>query len=268
MKDCKRTTRNLVAFLYGELDEKEKRYVETHLKTCPECKDELHRLEEVYEIADSLKPDMKKALVSVDWDKLPERIVGEVFDDRSIQERRPDRAGLWPLLFQPRFRLGYAGLLLGIIVGAVVTFLIFRSPPLQVAESGKIIVPLGFYDKMELEMARRETIDYLDRSEYLLLDFVQSTPEKSARFWQSDFVSQRTKELLSKKRYIDPQLEKIKLAKAKLICDQIELLFFELIQTSEDLSAVELKKIQRLIQERQLLLKIKLVRKELQKSEV
>lgn len=268
MKDCKRTTRNLVAFLYGELDEIEKKHVATHLETCQECKDELLRLEEISEVADSLKADMERALVSVDWENLPARIADGLFDKESSQDRQPRQAGLWPFLVQPRFRLAYAGLLLGIIVGAVVTLLIFRSPQLQVAESGKIIVPLGFYDKMELEMARRETIDYLDRSEYLLLDFVQSTPEKSAGFWQSDFVSQRTKELLSKKRYIDPQLEKIKLAKAKIICDQIELLFFELIQTSEDLSAVELKKIQRLIQERQLLLKIKLVRKELQKSEV
>ena len=117
-------------------------------------------------------------------------------------------------------------------------------------------------------MARRETIDYLDRSEYLLLDFIQSTPEKSVEFWQSEYASQNTMDLLSKKKYIDPQLNKIKLAKAKVICDQIELLFFELMQISEKLSAEELKKIQRLIQERQLLLKIKLVRKELQKSEV
>jgi hypothetical protein len=153
-------------------------------------------------------------------------------------------------------------------VGAVVTFLIFRSPPLQVAEGGKIIVPQGFYDMMELEMARRDTIDYLDRSEYLLLDFVQSPLEKSIEFWQSDYAAQRALDLLSKKKYIDPQLDKIKLAKAKVICDQIELLFLELMQISDELSMEELKKIQRLIQERKLLLKIKLVRKELQKSEV
>ena len=101
------------------------------------------------------------------------------------------------LLFQPRFRLAYAGLLLGIIVGAAATFLIFRSPPLQIAEDGRIIAPQGFFEMMELEMARRETIDYLDRSEYLLLDFVQSSPEESVEFWQSDVASQRAKDLLS-----------------------------------------------------------------------
>jgi hypothetical protein len=268
MKDCKRTTRNLVAFLYGELDEIEKKHVATHLETCQECKDELLRLEEISEVADSLMADMERALVSVDWENLPARIADGLFDRESSQDRQPRQAGLWPFLVQPRFRLAYAGLLLGIIVGAVVTLLIFRSPPLQVADDGKIIVPRGFYDKMELEMARRETIDYLDSSEYLLLDFVQSSPEKSVEFWQSDFGSQKAMDLLSKKKYIDQQLDKIKLAKAKVICDQIELLFFELMQISEELSAEELGKIQLFIEERQLLLKIKLVRKELQKSEV
>jgi hypothetical protein len=191
-----------------------------------------------------------------------------IFDKKPTRDRQASRAGLWPFLFKPRFRLAYAGLLLGMIVGAVVTFLIFQSPPLQVADDGRIIAPQGFYDMMELEMARRDTIDYLDKSEYLLLDFVQSSPEKSVVFWQSDFASQRTKDLLSKKRYIDQQLDKIKLAKAKVICDQIELLFFELMQISDELSAEELEKIQLLIQERQLLLKIKLIRKELQKNEV
>lgn len=268
MKDCKKTNRNLVAFLYGELDEIEKKQVEAHLKTCPECLEELRRLEEIYNAADSLNEDMEKALAAVDWGNLPARIADGVFDRKQAWVRRPHRAGLRPFLLQPRFRFAYAGLLLGIVVGAVVTFLIFRSPPLRVGEDGRIIVPQGFYDKMELEMARRETIDYLDRSEYLLLDFVQSTPEKSVEFWQSDYASRKAGELLSKKKYIDPQLDKINLAKAKAICDQIELLFFELMQISDQLSEEELRKIQRFIEERQLLLKIKLVRKELQKSEV
>jgi hypothetical protein len=171
-------------------------------------------------------------------------------------------------LFQPRFRPVYAGVLLGVLVGSLITFMIFRSRPLQLSENGKIFVPQGFYDKMELEMARRETIDYLEKSEYLLLDFIQSSPEKYIGFWQSEFATQKTMDLLSKKKYIDPQLDKLKLAKAKLICDQIELLFFELMQISERLSVAELKKIQTLIEERQLLLKIKLVKKELEKSEV
>ncbi len=257
----------MAALLYDELDRIEKKQVESHLKTCPKCRDELLRLKEIYLAADSLNEDIEQARLSVDWNNLPSRIADRVFYEGPNRKRQWRRAGLWPLLFQPRYRLAYAGLLSGIIVGAVVTFLIFQPSSLKVAEGGKIIVPQGFYEQMEMEMARRETIDYLDRSAYLLLDFVQSSPEDSVEFWKSDYASQKTLELLSKKKYIDPQLDKIKLAKAKTICDQIELLFFELMQISEQLSSEEMRKIQRFIEERQILLKIKLVRKELQRSE-
>jgi len=58
------------------------------------------------------------------------------------------------------------------------------------------------------------------------------------------------------------------MAKAKVLCDQIEQLFLDLSQISQELSAAELAKLQMLIQERKLVMKIKLVKKELQESEV
>ncbi len=58
------------------------------------------------------------------------------------------------------------------------------------------------------------------------------------------------------------------MAKARAICDQIELLFLELTQMSSELSEVEIERIRSFIEERQLLLKINLVEKELEQSEV
>lgn len=268
MMECKQIRKNMVAFLYGELEESEKDRLMAHIELCKECRMELEELRRIYRAADVLNEDIQGAAASIDWERLPERIVGTVFEKEISSARNRQRRGFWQFLFQPRFRPAFAGVLVGVLLGSLITFLIFESRPLIVSENGRISVPQGFYDKMELEIARRETIDYLEKSEYLLLDFVQSSPEKSVGFWQSEFVSQKTMNLISKKKYIDPQLDKLKLAKAKLICDQIELLFFELTQISERLSAEELGKIQKLIEDRQLLLKIKLVKKELEKSEV
>ena len=261
-------SKNMVAFLYGELRESEKESLKSHIKSCKKCRIELEQLSKIYKAANALNQDIDGAVASIDWQNLPAKIVDMVFKKKVSSVPEPRRRGFWRLLFQPRFKPAFAGVLLGVLLGSLVTFLIFQSRPVRVSENGKIIVPQGFYEKMELEMARRETIDYLEKSEYLLLDFVQFSPEKFVGSWQSEFASQKTRNLLSKKKYIDPQLDKFKLAKAKLICDQIELLFFELMQISERLSEEELKKIQTLIEERQLLLKIKLVKKELEKSEV
>lgn len=258
----------MVAFLYGELKESERESLKSHIKWCKNCRMEFEQLKKIHKAAHALNQDIDEALASIDWQNLPAKIVDTVFEKKLSSVHKQKRIGFWRFLFLPRFRPAFAGVLLGVLLGSLITFLIFKSRPPQISENGRVIIPQGFYEKMELEMARRETIDYLEKSEYLLLDFVQSSPEKFVGSWQSEFASQKTRNLLSKKKYIDPQLDKLKLAKAKLICDQIELLFFELMQISERLSAEELKKIQTLIQERQLLLKIKLVKKELEKSEV
>ena len=172
------------------------------------------------------------------------------------------------LLVQPKWRPVYAGLLFGIIIGSLTTFLVLRSPDLQVTRSPELIFTDDFLEKAELEIARRETLEYLEKSQYLLLDFIQAPSGISGEMWGDEFALEKARDLLSKKKFIDPQLDKFRMAKAKQICDQIEYLFYELTQISENLPPEDLRRIQDLIQERQLMLKIKLVKKELKNSEV
>jgi hypothetical protein len=122
-------------------------------------------------------------------------------------------------------------------------------------------------DRADIEIARRETVDYLEKSQYVLFELAQPSGDNEA-FRLSDAAARRARELLSKKKFLNPQLEKIQMAKAKDICDQIEMLFYELSQVSESLSDEQRREIQGLIEEKNLLLKIKLLKKELQESEV
>jgi uncharacterized membrane-anchored protein YhcB (DUF1043 family) len=174
----------------------------------------------------------------------------------------------WLSLFQPKWRPVYIGLLSGIMIGSLATFLVLRSPNLQVARSPELIFTSDFLEKAEREVARRETLEYLEKSQYLLLDFVQSPSGVTAEIWRDGLTLQKARDLLSKKKFIDSQLDKFHMAKAKNICDQIEYLFYELTQTSEKLLPEDRKRIQDFIQDRQLMLKIKLVKKELKNSEV
>jgi len=268
MTDCKKFKKDFVAFLSQELEEDERKLLQSHLDRCPDCKREMAQLEEFMKGADSLKMDIEQIMGEVDWEELPRKITENVFKQESAFPRESWLARLSRFLFQPRLRPIYAGLLLGVLLGSLATYFILRAPHLKEAKSTQIFVPANFIERMELEMARRETLDYLEKSQYLLLDFVQSPSEKSAEFWRSEFASQKARELLDKKRYINPQLDKYQMAKAKMICDQIELLFYELSQISVKLSVEEIEKIQKLIEEKHILLKIDLLKKELGKSEV
>jgi len=268
MMDCKKLKKDLVAFLYGELRENEKKLMKAHLDACPDCRKELQHLKEVIKGADSLQEDIEKAMSSVDWEELPSKITEAVFAKEAPLSRERWLAGISRFLFQPKLRPVYAALLIGVLLGSIITFMVFRSPLPRETETGEFFVSQDFFEKVELEMARRETLSYLEESQYLLLDFIQSPSEKSAEFWQSEFASQKARGLLARKKYISPQLDKFKMAKAKAICDQIEYLFYELTQISVQLSEEEISKIQNMIEEKNLLLKIKLLKKELEQSEV
>jgi hypothetical protein len=268
MMDCKKYKKGFAAFLYGELEEDERKLFEAHLETCPQCTEELERLKEVKKGANSLQEDIEKAMTSVDWDALPVQIVKNVFKKETHPARESWLEKLSRLIFQPRLKPVYAGLLVGIILGSIATFMVVRTPRSGMVEAGEFFAPRDFLENVELEIARRDTLDYLEKSQYLLLDFVQSPSEEAAEFWRSEFALQKTRDLLSQKKYINSQLNKFQMAKAKAICDQIELLFYELTQISVELSAEEIRKIQRLIEEKDLLLKIKLLKRELKQSEV
>jgi len=267
MKDCQKIRKNIVSFLYGELGPDDQARVKTHLDVCSLCRDEARELEFVQKESGSLIPGLSEVMSSVDWETLP----GKIADDVLRQDPGPDSSRqkkTWLSLFQPKWRPVYVGLLSGIIIGSLATYLVLRSPNLQVARAQELIFTSDFLEKAELEVARRDTLEYLEKSQYLLLDFVQSQSGVSGEMWRDEYALQKARDLLSKKKFLDSQLDKFHMAKAKKICDQIEYLFYELTQISEDLQSEDLKRIQDLIQERQLMLKIKLVKKELKNSEV
>ncbi len=268
MKDCKKYEKDFVAFLYGEIEDKDRRLMESHLDGCVSCRREIERLKKIFQGADSLSMDIEEAMASVDWEALPRQISENVFKQKGHMPQESWLKRLSSFLAQPRLKPVYAGVLLGILIGSAMTFFVLRAPLQQGPRTGGFYVSPNFLERVELEMARRETLEYLERSQYLLLDFIQSPSEKSAEFWQSEFVSQKTRGLLEKKKYINSQLDKFQMAKAKMICDQIELLFYELTQISVSLSAEEVKRLQTMIEDKQILLKINLLKRELEKSEV
>lgn len=265
MSTCRQIRDDLVAFLGEELEERKAERVRAHLKDCPLCRRELGLHREVLRRAEVLNPELDRVLASVDWGFQAERIVRAVWRDRpqpqAVLERRRIRVSAL------RFRPVLAGLLLGVMVGALSMFFVFRGSLSRNAGGGEFFASQEFLDRADIEIARRETVAYLEKSQYVLLELAQPAAE-AGPFRLSEAAAQRARELLSKKKFLNPQLEWIQMAKAKDICDQIEMLFYELSPVSESLTDEQRREIQGLIEQKNLLLKIKLLKKELQESEV
>lgn len=265
MNDCRQARKNLVAFLSRELESSDRERLESHLEGCPACRAELELIQRTFERADALKPEFDRALASLDWEETSEKIVAAVWDKKERPQALPQRERL--RLFSPRLRPVLAGLLVGILVGAVASWLVLRGGLFERRPAQLFFASGEFLDRVDLEIARRETLDYLEKSQSVLLEFAQSSAA-DGKFRLNEAAAQQARELLSKKKFLNPQLKKAQMAKAKEICDQIELLFYELAAVSEGLTEAERQGIQSLIEDRSLLLKIRLLKRELQKSEV
>lgn len=260
MSACPNNPEDLMAYLRGDLEEGRRTTVAEHLKECADCRREAEELGRVLDGADAVRGEIHDALRSVDWEALPRSVAEYVYrnagepEKASVGERVRGwflRAGLKPVA-------AVAGL--GVLVGAVAMYLVLKGPAPGPGRAEGFYASGEFLDRAELEMARRDTVSYLEKSQFLLRDFAAAPAGEEGRI----FRASQAQELLAKKKYLNRELEKFQMAKAKAICDQIEMLFLELAQIGDEMPEAELARIRDMVQERQLFLKINLVKKELQ----
>jgi len=211
---------------------------------------------------EAVRAELRAAADSVDWDALPGIIADRALAGAPKTSRIPWAARLWEGLAPLRMRPVLAGLLGGLIIGAGAMYFILKAPGGRPGAASAYYASGEFLDRAELEMARRNTLDYLEKGQFMLLDVFGSGEEGPVM--PAAVRSEQARDLLQKKKYLNGQLERFQMAKAKAICDQIETLFRELSEISGEMPAAELDRIRDLVKERQLLLKINLVKKELQ----
>jgi hypothetical protein len=259
MNHCRSIRKEFAAYLGGELEPGARADIKSHLEACQDCRRELAGVERVFRGAGSLAPELERELESVDWNARAGGITAAVWAARPRVAPEASRPGL--RLFAPGFRPVLAGLVLGIMVGTAATFLIFRGVLDRRLAGDRYFAPPEFLDRVDLEIARRDTLDYLDKSQYLLLEI--AGPDAGG----NGSAAEKARELLARKKFLNPELEKTQMAGAKAICDQIELLFYQLAQISSGLSDVQRSEIRKLIREKDLFLKIRLLKREIQESE-
>jgi hypothetical protein len=225
-------------------------------------RDEDQAIDRLLQETEAVRAEIRRAADSVNWDVLPGLVADRALagDFRAARRAPAARPLAWLAAF--RMRPALAGLAAGLVVGAAAMYLALRTPGERPGRNEGYFASGEFLDRAELEMARRNTVDYLDRSQFMLLDVFEAGG--AGPLVPASVRAERARELLQKKKYLNAQLDRFQMAKAKAICDQIEALFLELSQINEELSAAELGRIRGVVQERQLLLKINLVKKELQ----
>jgi len=260
MKKCPSIQSDLAAFLSGELEEARRREIKAHLEACPDCGRSLAEIEAVFRHAGKLEPEIEKELASTDWEAQADEIVSAVWAARPNSRPEPESRRFW--FFSPQYRPALAGLVLGFLLGGLATLAIFRTTPRPRPGGERYRTTPEFLDRVDLEIARRDTLDYLEKSQDVLLDFVGPGKEMSPG------AADQARELLAKKKFLNPELDKAQMAKAREICDQIEILFHRLTEVAGGLTPAQRAELKALIETRDIFLKIRLLKREIQESEV
>ncbi|RLE03922.1 MAG: hypothetical protein DRJ11_02835 [Candidatus Aminicenantes bacterium] len=270
MKGCGFTRKNLGAFLTDELTPEERNKVISHLKQCSSCQQELTVYQQLLQAVDDFAAGLRREEDFIDWELLVQKVRHQVRNRQFQRERKPrskpffQQSGWRSWLSRPL----WAGLSVGVIIGALAMLLILKGWLPRISQEEVFSFSPQMLDQVEQHLAREEVRDYLDKSQLLLLEFLQLPSDQAQRFWQEKMTAEEIQELLLKKKYLNSQLADFRLARVKALCDQIEFLIYELLKVSEGLPSEEIIKLQRFIQEKQLLLKINIIRKELDESEV
>ncbi|MFQ6082367.1 MAG: hypothetical protein ACE5WD_03295 [Candidatus Aminicenantia bacterium] len=263
MKECKKFKKNLISFYYRELSSKSILLMENHLKSCSYCRQEFHRLKQILDGAGIFKQEIEEEINSINWTEVPSIIIDRIKQKEFSFEKKSFFPNLKNLLSFSSWRpiaASFAGLFIIVILCVLI---LIRPFDREKTREEFYISPI-FFDQMESSIAKNEALDYLKQSQIVLMDIMKLTQNDRIEPWRIRLNSEKARDLLAKKKYLNQELNKFEMARAKKLCRKIEFIFYEVSLLDEQPSLVQLERIRELLRKEQLLLKIRLVEKELE----
>jgi hypothetical protein len=208
----------------------------------------------LFQDLEDIRRQAEKESEAVDWE-MNRRVIMQ----RIQAEREPIRDKIGIFAFPRRTALAGIAMIAACLIASLVIFL---------PGAGETLMTTGRVQNLEViqnSFARMDTIDYLRESEMILSEIMdESMP---AEFSIED-NRDRIRSLLRKKNYLDKNLGDLNLAKARPVCNQIELLLFELTSQDHPVSRENIELVRDFVKSRKLLLKINILQDELSEREV
>jgi hypothetical protein len=264
---------DLAAHLYGDLPDDAARALESHLKGCAGCREELRGLQRASAALDDQVMFPHES--EVDWDA----IAGETVR-RALGAGR-GRAGLagWfgQILRSPGWSAAAAVALLvaGIAIGLGGSGILTEAPATgprtvegglnpRIAETN--LIPAAMLADISATTARAGTRKYLKESRGLLTSLL-AVPMRCGED-TVDIAAERKKslQLLRRQRLIADQLESLPLARAREVSLDLEELFMEILSLSDCARTEQITHLRNLVEKRQLMLRLELLADEMDRS--
>jgi hypothetical protein len=121
--------------------------------------------------------------------------------------------------------------------------------------------------RTRLEMARADTAAYLDESHTLLASFTGMPVPCDGETIDVSVESQVSSRLLRRKHLLDRDLDDVEIARARRLADEVGSLLEEIAVLQQCASPKQVEEIRRMMEERQMMMRIKMLTDELQRAE-
>jgi D-ribose pyranose/furanose isomerase RbsD len=121
--------------------------------------------------------------------------------------------------------------------------------------------------RTRLEMARADTAAYLDESHTLLASFTGLPIPCDGEKIDVSVESQVSSRLLRRKQLLNRDLDDVEIARARRLADEVGVLLEEIAVLQKCASPQQVEEIRRMMQQRQMMMRLKMLTDELQRDE-
>lgn len=251
MKACREFRRDLEWLAADELAGARQQALEKHLCSCPACRRELEAWRSLLDAAAIPAAEIEAAAAAVDWPTVSDRILAAA-ERRRFAARRPALSPAWLA----------AAAALAAAAGLGLFFLGRSTAPSVSAPSGRAGLAAAVMH-LQAGLAREEAISYLQQSQLVFVDLLKDCPSEEMAANELRLYSRKAKELLLRKKYIEQNLPPVEWLKVRPVSERIDWLNYEILQLEEPRLCSQIRRLQRLLEDEKLLLKIRLLERDL-----
>jgi hypothetical protein len=252
MEPCHRIRPWLEWLAADEIDGQRRQRVEAHLRECAACRGELASWQEL--LAAAAGPAEAECR-TIDWDAVSGGIMRRL--DRTD---RDIKAPCQRRMFHFAVLAAAASLLLVLGLGYL-----FRPRLRPVTAHRPETGPLSpaTVTRLQSSLAREEVISYLRQSQLIFTDLLKDCAGEDAAHWEIRLYSRQARGLLLKKKYFQQNLPAADWLKVKDVSERIDWLNYEILQLEDRQLCAQIGRLQRIMENEKLLLKIRLLEKDL-----
>jgi hypothetical protein len=253
MKPCRDIQPLLEWLAADELEGGRRRQVEEHVRDCPACRRELAVWRSLLAASALPAPGAAAELQAIDWDMVSAKILAGAAARTGRGRRRT-------LIVSMAFAAAAAAVI--VVVGAGIFFLT-RARTASLPLDGDQRLSAAVMTRLQSGLAREQVVAYLQQSQLMFTDLLKDCAGEEVAPWEIRLYSRQAKELLLKKKYFQQNLPAADWLRVRNVSERIDWLNYEILQLDERQLCSQISRLQQIMENEKLLLKIHLLERDL-----